>query len=170
MRPFGVSISGRPLKSVTAWRNCLMTDVAFAVDERLELFPRGLLRAGHLPRAELLLARADLHADFRQRGHRLGHGGDFLALHPGAVGELDVGVVALMQPRPVGLGHGERLVLPLGLDAEPVDAGRLNFELGEAAALAADEMLEAAVGEILPVGASGPSNAAAARECARPAG
>ena len=41
-----------------------MTSVAFAIDQRLEFLPRRLLRAGHLPRAHLLLARADLHADF----------------------------------------------------------------------------------------------------------
>ena len=72
--------------------------VAFAIDESFQLFPGRLLRAGHLPRAELLFARADLDADFREGGHRFGHGGDFLPFHPRAVGKLDVGVVVLMEP------------------------------------------------------------------------
>ena len=124
---------------------------AHTIDQRLEFLPGGLLRARHLPGADLLLARAHLHADLRQRADRLGHRGDFLALHPDAVGKFYVRIVILVQARPVGVGHRQRFVLPRGLDAEPVDAGGLNLELGEAAALAADEVLEAAIGEVLPL-------------------
>ena len=75
MRPFG-SVDFRQALEIGHGLAQLLDDrVAFAIDERLQLFPRGLLRAGHLPRADLLLARADLHADLGQRGDGLGHGG-----------------------------------------------------------------------------------------------
>ena len=139
----------------------------FGGQKRFELLPRARLRAGHLERAELLLLAADLHADLGQRGDGLGELRRFLAFQPGAVGQLDVGIVALLQPGPVGLGHGDGLVLPFGLDAEPVDAGRLDLELGEAAALAADEVLEALVREIVPGGAAVAPVLEQRRDCRR---